>query len=167
MEARDRPWPARDLSLRESVVGYLEFLCTTCVNKLAGLDEAQARATPLPSSPVMSPLGLVKHVTAVLRQHVQIHAAGSDLPSLWRSGDHDFEFRLGPDDTVERVVRALDEEWARSTATLAELDWDAQVEVYGELVHVRRLVVDVLQECARHVGHLDVVRELVDGAKGE
>ncbi len=30
-----------------------------------------------------------------------------------------------------------------------------------------RLVVDVLQECARHLGHLDVVRELIDGERGE
>ena len=64
-------------------------------------------------------------------------------------------------------MAALDDEWERSRATLDAIDWDAAVQVYGEPVHVRRLVVDVLQECARHLGHLDVVRELVDGAKGE
>ena len=164
---RDRPWPDRDLPLDGSVVGYFQFVHTTCVNKVAGLDEEQARATPLPSSPVMSVLGLIKHLTAVQRQHIQRHAGGSDLPSLWRAADHDHEFRLGPDDTIASVVDAFDEEWQRSRTTLATIDWDATVTVYDRPVRVGRLLVDVLQECARHLGHLDIVRELVDGTKGE
>ncbi len=165
--ARDRPWPDGDLPLAESVVEYLRFVHTTCVNKIAGLDEEQARATPLPTSPAMSVLGLVKHLTAVQRQHIQRHAGGSDLPSLWRSDDHDFEFRIGPDETIGSVVAAFDAEWERSRATLAALDWDTTVEVYGRPVRVGRLLVDVLQESARHLGHLDIVRELIDGATGE
>lgn len=164
---RDRPWPDRDLPLPASVVEYLRFVHTTCVNKVAGLDEAAARATPLASSPAMSVLGLVKHLTAVQRQHVQRHIGGSDLPSLWHADDHDHEFRIGPDETIESVVAAFDAEWQRSRATLAAVDWDSFVEVYGQQVRVGRLLVDVLQECARHLGHLDIVRELVDGAKGE
>lgn len=167
LDPRDRPWPAPDLTLRDSVVEYLAFVHTTCVNKLAGLDEAQARVTPLATSPVLSPLGLVKHLTAVYRQHIQIHVGRQDLPSLWRADDHDFEFRVGPQETVSSVVAAFDAELQRSRATLAAVDWDSVVEVYGRPTVVRRLLVDVLQECARHLGHLDVVRELIDGARGE
>jgi hypothetical protein len=47
------------------------------------------------------------------------------------------------------------------------VDWDSFVEVYGRQVRVARLVVDVLQESARHLGHLDIVRELIDGTTGE
>jgi hypothetical protein len=167
VDERERPWPDGDLPLRESVVAYLGFVHTTSVNKVAGLSEEQARATPVPSSPVLSVLGLLKHLTAVLRQHVQRHAGGSDLPSLWRADDHDFEFRIGAEETVESVVAAFDAELDRSVATLASLDWDAEVAVYGRPVLVGRLMVDVLQECARHLGHLDIVRELVDGTRGE
>lgn len=65
MVLRDRPWPDTDLTLAQSVIGYFEFIHTTAVNKLDGLDEQQARATPLATSPVMNPLGLIKHLTAV------------------------------------------------------------------------------------------------------
>ncbi|GAA1692707.1 DinB family protein [Kribbella yunnanensis] len=167
MALRDRPWPDDDLTLQESVVGYFQFVHTTVVNKLDGLTEEQARATPLPTSPVMNPLGLVKHLTAVQRQHIQRTIGGQDLPSLWRSDDHDYEFRIGPDETVETVIAAYDAEWALSQQTLAKVDWSAFVTGYHGPVRIERFVADVLQESARHLGHLDIVRELIDGATGE
>ncbi|HEY0640838.1 MAG TPA: DinB family protein [Pseudonocardiaceae bacterium] len=167
MESRDRPWPEPELGLRESVLEYFQFVHTTAVNKVAGLSEEAARATPLASSPVMSVLGLIKHLTAVQRQHVQLHVGGAELPQLWRHEDTTWDFRVAADETIDSVVAAFDAEWERSRATLAAADWDATVEVYGRPVRVGRLLVDVLQESARHLGHLDIVRELVDGATGE
>jgi len=167
MTLRDRPFPERDLTLPESVLGFLQFVHTTTVNKVEGLSEEQARATPLATSPVMSPLGLIKHLTAVQRQHIQRRIGGQELPSLWRSEDHDYEFRLGPDDTIASVVAAYDEEWARTQETLREAEWSAVVDDYSNPVRTDRLLVDVLQESARHLGHLDVLRELIDGSKGE
>ena len=164
---RDRPFPEKDLPLDESVLGFLQFVHTTAVNKLQGLTEEQARATPLATSPVMSPLGLVKHLTAVQREHIQRRMGSQELPSLWRSDDHDYEFRLGPDDTIASVVAAYDEEWARTQETLREAVWSAVVDDYSNPVRGDRLLVDVLQESARHLGHLDILRELIDGAKGE
>jgi Protein of unknown function (DUF664) len=168
MVLRDRPWPPpEDSTLRESVIGYFDFIHTTAVNKLDGLDEEHARATPLSTSPVMSPLGLIKHLTAVQRQHIQRTAGGRDLPSLWRSDDHDFEFRVGPDETIASVVAAYDAEWELSQQTLRTVEWSGFVERYHGPVRIERLLMDVLQESARHLGHLDLVRELIDGAKGE
>lgn len=115
----------------------------------------------------MSPLGLIKHLTAVQRQHIQVHIGGSRLPPLWSHEDHGFDFRLGPEDTISTVIAAYDEEWLRSQQTLAEVDWSAFVEVYGQQVRVERLLTDVLQESARHLGHLDILRELIDGTTGE
>lgn len=166
MAPRDRSWPDPLSTLAESVVGFLQFVHTTAVNKVDGLDEVQARATPLESSPVMSPLGLIKHLTAVQRQHLQRTVGGQDLPSLWRSDDHDYEFRIGPHETIASVIAAYDEEWSRSQQTLREADWSAVVQSYRP-VRVERLLTDVLQESARHLGHLDIVRELIDGTKGE
>ncbi|MFB6725799.1 DinB family protein [Kribbella sp. NPDC056345] len=167
MAPRERPWPDDDLTLQESVVGYFQFVHTTVVNKLDGLTEEQARATPLPTSPVMNPLGLVKHLTAVQRQHIQRTIGGQDLPSLWRSEDHDYEFRIGPDETVATVVAAYDAEWELTQQTLARVDWSAFVPGYHGPVRIERFLADVLQESARHLGHLDIVRELIDGTKGE
>lgn len=109
----------------------------------------------------------MKHLTAVQREHIQRHIGDADLPSLWDADDHDHEFRLGPDDTIDAVVAAFDAEWARSRATLAHTDLDATITAYGAPVRAGRLLVDVLQESARHLGHMDVVREMIDGAKGE
>jgi len=47
------------------------------------------------------------------------------------------------------------------------VDWSGFVEGYRGPIRVERLLLDVLQESARHLGHLDVVRELIDGARGE
>lgn len=167
MVLRERAWPGDDSTLAESVVGYFEFVHTTVVNKLEGLDEQQARATPIGSSPVMSPLGLVKHLTAVQRQHIQRTVGGKDLPSLWRSDDHDFEFRIGADETIASVLAAYDAEWELSQQTMREVDWSGYVEGNRGPIRVERLLADVLQESARHLGHLDIVRELIDGATGE
>ena len=167
LEPRERSWPDPDLSLQQSVIEYFDFVRTTAVNKVAGLSDDQARTTPLATSPLMSPLGLVKHLTAVLRQHVVIHAGGRALPSLWRGDDHGFEFRIGPHDTITAVVDAYDAETDLAKEILSSLDWNGVVEVYGRPVRTGRFVTDVLQECARHLGHLDVVRELIDGSTGE
>ncbi|MGW6277151.1 mycothiol transferase [Kribbella sp. NPDC055071] len=167
MVRRDRPWPADDSTLTESVVGYFQFVHTTAVNKLDGLDEQQARATPLATSPVMNPLGLIKHLTAVQRQHIQRTIGGNDLPSLWRSDDHDYEFRIGEEETIASVIAAYDAEWELTQDTLRHADWAAFIEGYRGPIRVERLVADVLQESARHLGHLDILRELIDGSTGE
>lgn len=137
------------------------------VNKVAGLTAEQARMAPIASSPTLSPLGLIKHLTAVLRQHVQIHIGGKDLPVLWRSDDHDFEFRIGSEETITSVVAAFDSECSMTRETLTGLDLETAIVAYGEPNRAGRLLVDVLQESARHLGHMDIVRELIDGSKGE
>ncbi len=163
---RGRPWPPPDATLQEAVVRYLQFLHTTAVNKVAGLTELQARQAPLPESPAMTPLGLLQHVTAVYRQHLLIHLAGRDLPSLW-SSDTTADFTIAARSTVDSVVAAFDAEWRAAEAELRRADWDAEVLAYGRPVRAGRMILDVLQECARHLGHLDIVRELIDGSKGE
>lgn len=64
-------------------------------------------------------------------------------------------------------MAAYDAEWERSRETLSKVDWTGFVEGYRGPIRVERLLLDVLQESARHLGHLDVVRELIDGARGE
>ena len=167
MEPRPRPFPERSLPLDESIVAFLGFVHDTVANKVAGLTDEQARATPVSTSPVLSPLGLVKHLTAVYRQHIRIHIGGEDLPPLWRADDHDHEFRIADDESIESVIAAFDEEWELSRATLATIDLESSITAYGNPNTAGRLLVDVLQECARHLGHLDIVRELIDGSTGE
>jgi hypothetical protein len=65
------------------------------------------------------------------------------------------------------VVAAFESEWSQSRTTLASLDLDWMIVADGEPVRAIRLVVDVLQESARHLGHIDILRELIDGVRGE
>lgn len=167
MEPRSRDFPERGLTTEASVFGFLEFVRTTMANKVAGLTEDQARSAPIPTSPMLTPLGLIKHATAVLRQHVQIHIGGAELPSLWSADDHDADFRLGPSDTIDRVMAAFDQEWQSALETLAGVDLETPVMTYGRPNSVGRVLVDVLQELARHLGHLDITREMIDGSTGE
>ncbi len=161
-----RRWPAPvagdELRL---LLDFLQFLRATAVNKLAGLPPEQAAATPLPASPRMSALGVVKHLTAAERWWLSIEAGGADLPSLW-AGSPDPSWDLAPGDTPATVVAAYKAEWARAEKALRGLGPDDRTRRRSEFT-VRWVVAHVVQETARHVGHLDVLRELADGEVGE
>ena len=105
------------------LLDFLQFLRATAVNKLAGLSVPQAAATPLPSSPRMSALGVVKHLTAVERWWLAIEAGGADLPSLW-AGSPDPSWDVAPEDTPASVVAAYKAEWARVEKALRGLGPD-------------------------------------------
>ncbi|SDM46643.1 DinB family protein [Allokutzneria albata] len=147
---------------------FLAFLRATAVNKVLGVSPEQAAATPWPASPLMSLLGVVKHLTAVERFWMSYVGGGMDVPLLWDSEDETAEFRLSPADTPEAVLAAYQEEWTRSEKALAGLSPDdlAVREVGGDRT-VRWVLAHVVQETARHVGHLDVLREFADGLVGE
>jgi uncharacterized damage-inducible protein DinB len=166
----DRSWPqtlARDelTLLRE----FLQFLRVTAVNKLSELDTDGGRATPLETSPVMSLMGVVKHLTSVERFWISIVAGGRDIPDPWEAGDADDDFRLTAGDTIEGVVRAYQDEWRRSDEAVGDLEpGDETRKLVGDKRRtVRWVYTHLIQETARHVGHLDVLRELADGRVGE
>ncbi|MEU4098927.1 DinB family protein [Streptomyces sp. NPDC026673] len=166
----ERSWPSTcaDDELRLQWE-FLSFLRITVVNKIAGLGTGQAAATPLPTSPFMSLAGVVKHLTAVERFWMSIVGGGSDLPSLWEEGDVNADWHLHGSDTPAGIVAAYRAEWSRSEQALAgKAAGDrATRSVGGEEYTVRWLLGHVIQETARHVGHMDLLREMADGARGE
>ncbi|WP_409464430.1 DinB family protein [Amycolatopsis sp. GA6-003] len=144
---------------------FLDFLRATAVQKITGLSREQAAAAPLPSSPRTSALGVLKHLTAVERWWLVIEAGGSDEPSLW-PGSPDPSWDLTPEDDVAGVVAAYRAEWGRAAAALAGLEPGDRSRRSGGFA-VRWVLAHVVQETARHVGHLDALRELADGSVGE
>ncbi|WP_116205077.1 DinB family protein [Amycolatopsis circi] len=166
MAEEERVWPdpldGDELTVQTR---FLDFLRATAVQKITGLTRAQAAATPLPSSPRTSALGVLKHLTAVERWWLVIEAGGSDEPSLW-PGSPDPSWDLTPEDGVAGVVAAYRAEWERSAAALAGLTPEDRTRRSGEFT-VRWVLAHVLQETARHIGHLDALRELADGSVGE
>ena len=154
-EPVDRRWPATwaDDELR-LLWEFLGFLRATAVNKVAGLDRDPATAAPLPGSPMLTPLGVLKHLTAVERAWLSIAGGGADLPSLWDDDDVDHDWRVGPDETPASVVAAYVAEWDRSAAALAGLapGDPAAVVVNDKPRTVRWLLAHVVQETARARG---------------
>jgi uncharacterized damage-inducible protein DinB len=159
-----RTWPT-NLATDEGVLAweFLDFLRKTAVLKVDGLTRDQAAAAPISTSPKLTALGVLKHLVAVERYWLCIAGAGLDLPSLWK-GSPDPSWDLTDDDTPESLIQAYREEWVNAEA-LKKLDPDATA-ADGERT-VRWILAHVAQETARHVGHLDLLRELADGQTGE
>jgi uncharacterized damage-inducible protein DinB len=164
----DREWPDTDASdeLR-LLIQFLTFLRITVVNKIAHLDTGRASATPLTTSAVVSLIGVVKHLTAVERHWLCNVGGAAGLPELWEK-DPDAEWRLRAADTPAAVVKAYREEWARAERALAGRAPSERAPVAdGQHYTVRWLLNHVIQETARHVGHMDILREMADGSRGE
>ena len=159
-----RTWPA-NLATDKGVLAweFLDFLRETAVLKVDGLTRDQAAASPIGTSPKLTALGVLKHLVAVERYWLCIAGAGLDLPSLWE-GDPDPSWDLADEDTPESLIRAYREEWANAEALKQRGPDDSAAD---EKFTVRWILAHVAQETARHVGHLDLLRELADGQTGE
>ncbi|SFO89903.1 Protein of unknown function [Amycolatopsis arida] len=143
---------------------FLRFSRQTAVGKVAGLTPALATAAPLATSPRTTALGVIKHLTAAERYWISIIAAGADLPSLWQ-GSPDPSWNLSDTDTPPTVIAAYQTEWTHSAVALADKGPD-DLTADGQRT-IRWIMAHVNQETARHVGHLDILRELADGEVGE
>ncbi|MEV6241404.1 DinB family protein [Lentzea sp. NPDC051838] len=160
----ERTWP-NSRATDESVLAweFLDFLRNTAVMKVDGLTRDQAVAAPIATSPKLTALGVLKHLVAVERYWLGIAGAGLDLPSLWE-GSPDPSWDLTDDDTPESLIEAYQEEWAHAEALKKHSPDDNAA---NDKFTVRWILAHVAQETARHVGHLDLLRELADGQTGE
>jgi hypothetical protein len=143
--------------------------------KCGGLDAAALRTPHRPSTITLG--GLLKHL-AFVDDWTTVRATGQPMPEPWRSVDWDAEpgwdWRSAADDQPEELNRiwreAADRSRAAVVALLADggLDQPAKINpVPGYTPNVRRLLVDLHDEYARHVGHADLLRESIDGRVGE
>lgn len=162
----DRPNPPYAGEERETLNGFLDFLRATVERKVAGLDHAQIREHLLASSPLTTAGGVVKHLVAVERWWFSEVLGDGAAPSLFSEDDHDFEFRLTDGETAESLLADYAAECERSRAIVAAMDLGDVAERRRE-VSVRWVLTHMIEETARHVGHLDLLRESLDGATGE
>jgi uncharacterized damage-inducible protein DinB len=153
---------------RELLFGYLDWYRETLLRKLDGLSEAQLRT---PVGPLgWSPLGLVKHLGWVERRWMRWGFAAEDVVA-WPPGGDAEEF--GVDEPADRVLAAYDAEVRRSRelamgAALTDVArLGGRFTEPGQAPPLARILFHLLQEYARHVGHLDIARELLDGVTGE
>lgn len=141
--------------------GFLDWFRVVVAKKLQGLDRAEATRVATPSG--MTMLGVVAHLTWVERMwFAQIFLGEPPAGST-----HAQSFDLAPDDTVESVLAAYEaqcEASRRAVASAASLDAPSAVEHWHfKTVSLHWIVVHMIEETARHAGHLDILRELTDG----
>ena len=152
---------------RELLRAYLEFHRETLAMKCAGLSDEDLRRRTTPSS--LSLLSLVRHMAEVERAWWRRVLDGQDVPLVWSP---DGDFQVAYDTTDADVAEAFD-------AWRAEMDHGRRIERAAESLEVtgadrrsgdeyslRRILVHLIQEYARHNGHADVIREGIDGVTG-
>jgi hypothetical protein len=164
----ERRYPPTVGDERESLEAWLDYHRATLLWKLEGLDDEQLRRVMVPSG--VSLLGLVKHLTEVEHSWFVIRVGGIDEPWLWmRDDDPDADFRIEPDESTEGVVQGYLAACTRSRGIsrgLASLDVTFEHPRQGP-TDVRWVLNHMIEETARHNGHADIFRELIDGSTGE
>ena len=119
----------------------------------------------------LSLLSLVKHSAIWERRWFQAVVAGREFPGEWpdvHDTDDDATFRLADGDTVETVIADYREQIAASQKIVASLDLDAP-SAWPHMAHqnVRWVALHMIEETARHAGHADIIRETIDGRRGQ
>jgi uncharacterized damage-inducible protein DinB len=165
------PFPSPTLpydSRAEVLLGYVAYFRSVVVAKLHGLSDGDLRGSRLPSG--WAPLELLKHLTHVERRWLVWGFEGRPVADPW--GDaRDGRWYVAPEETLESLLADLNSQADQTRDVVLRHDLD-EVGQPGERwdgapATLERVLLHLVQEYARHAGHLDVVRELVDGATGE
>ena len=151
------------------VGAWLDWHRDTVVVKCEGLAEDRAWLAPLPASPLTTAAGLVQHLTAVESYWFEIVMAGLDVPRHWTTEDPDLEWRPRPGSGLAEALAAYRAQCAVSRRVAAGFAPDdlCRARRHGHDVSVRWVLLHMIEETARHNGHLDAVRELADGVVGD
>jgi Protein of unknown function (DUF664) len=149
---------------------YLQDARDALLWKLEGLSEYDARRPLVPTGTNL--LGLVKHVTGVEMGYFG-ETFGRPCPDQlpWDESDPQSDMFAAPDESREFITGLYRRTWAHSDATIDALPLDATGHVpwwpaERSEVRLHHILVRVATETARHAGHADIVRELIDGAAG-
>jgi hypothetical protein len=139
--------------------GWLDFHRATLVAKCEGLSDELVKTRPVDSSD-LSMLGLVRHLTNMEASRL-LWWAGQDIPLPFR-GEEDFEGVT--DATPDDDLMAWREMCRRGDEIVAASSPDDVGATHRSL---RSTMLNLIYEYSRHMGHADILRELLDGATGQ
>lgn len=134
--------------------------------KLDGLDDEQLRRPMVPSGTSM--LGLVKHLASVeYGWFCETFGRESDSV-LFDEADPDADMRAEAHETTADIVAYYGRARAAADRVIDEVDLDTTGTAwFGDAVSMRWVLIHMIEETARHAGHMDIMRELIDGATGD
>ena len=146
----------------------LDYYRGVLLYKCEGLDDEDLKRRAVPSSN-LTLLGLLRHVTKVEHYWFQRCFLGRAQPAIYSTPEYpdaDFEHLddTATDEVLARYLAICDE--SRAIARDHELSEIAAQDRDGEPVSLRFIGVHMIDEYARHLGHADLIREAIDGARG-
>ena len=159
----DEPLVGPDRPILEAFLAQERY---TLLNICAGLTAEQLAQRPAPPSN-LSLLGLIRHLAKVERVWFRERAAGQSLPPMYdpaKGKDADFE-DLDPA-LAENDYARYTQECRLATEAAAVMGFDDTFELRGDTYSVRLIHAHMIAEYARHNGHADLLRELIDGQTG-
>jgi uncharacterized damage-inducible protein DinB len=155
---------------KQILVEYLDAYRMTLEMKCDGLDAEQLARRSVPPS-TMSLLGLVRHLAAVEHGWFQLVLQGRKSARLYgkdEEPDADFDGAVGDPAVVEEALAQWRSQVTQARAILAaEEDLGRLVDHHEGQLEVRDVVVHMIEEYARHLGHADLLRECIDGRTGQ
>jgi len=155
------------LSEREMLEQWLEFHRTTLLIKCEGLSDADRKCRPVKTSR-LSLHGLVRHMAEVERGWFhRVLESDPQAPLIWEDSaneDRDLSPLDDADWETDLAVWKAECDASRVAAGARELDDKGLRD--GEPCSLRWIYVHMIEEYARHNGHADLIREMVDGSVG-
>jgi uncharacterized damage-inducible protein DinB len=176
LDEQNRPEPPVAGDETATLLGSLERQRATLAWKCGGLDAAGLGAELKPSAITLG--GLLKHLALVEDEYFSRRLLGRELGPPWDTvdwdADPDWDWHSAAEDTPEQLYAIWEDAVARSRAAVTEALADGGLDQLarhtwpdGRAPSLRRILIDLIEEYARHVGHADLVRESVDGLVGE
>jgi uncharacterized damage-inducible protein DinB len=150
---------------RAVLLGYLAYHRAVLARKVEALTDEEARRVACPPS-ALTLLGLIRHMTDVERWWFRRVLLAEDIPGLF---DDEEEWRVPNDATVADALGAYWDEIAVADGYLAAASMDDRTRGGPDPGQhaLRRTIVHMIEEYARHCGHADLLREAIDGTTGD
>jgi uncharacterized damage-inducible protein DinB len=143
---------------RELLLRWLGFLRSAVLRNIEGLSDEQSRWRP--EGALLPLIGIVNHLTNVESRWIDYRMVGREVSR------REQEFNPGTDLSLAAVVRAYRDRADVTDAAVRSMALD-QACNYDEGTDLRWVLLHLINETARHAGHADATRELLDGTTGE
>ncbi|MGZ5366638.1 MAG: DinB family protein [Aeromicrobium sp.] len=154
---------------RSTLFSMLDYVQQTALFKVNGLTEEMARQAPIPTSPLTNPASLLNHLRWNEFYWIDVVLLGGEDIAPWSEEHPDGEMEEGLTLPMVDVIAAYERQIARNRDLIARLDLDGLTVKPLSSFHpnVRWVLLHLIEETARHNGHLDLLREMADGSVGD
>jgi uncharacterized damage-inducible protein DinB len=155
---------------RSTLMAMLQYTRDTAAEKCSGLDPELSGAVLVPTSPLTTIGGVVNHMRWVEHSWIENRFVGGPDLGPWTEEEPDKEFSDGATLPLQEVLEGYVEQARRTDAIIADLDLDDRSKTAfrkGGYPTLRWVILHLIEENARHNGHLDLLREMADGVVGD